>query len=252
MRALAVLILAPAFALGVAAGAVGLVGHSVEHPQKAESVLWSDRVFVSRSDLAHWLRARGATYDAWAQRHPSAASIFGDSAARPTASVSSRLASDKRKRHHDALVVGLIAGISLTFLLVIYASRERIRIAVASQRKRARASRPRLRHGAWNWTAQLAAIRGRLPRVHVHAPHMRVPTLSVSRAFRLQRPNFSPHPRLAPNALEALRRHPWLSFDVHAALHRPRVRRLLSRVVFYGLAFVCSLAIGASVAIYLQ
>jgi hypothetical protein len=36
----------------------------------AEGVVWADRVFVNRHELAVWLRSRGASYDEWVRNHP--------------------------------------------------------------------------------------------------------------------------------------------------------------------------------------
>ena len=40
---------------------------------KSSSIVWANRVFVTRAELARWLRARGASYARWAQRHPALA-----------------------------------------------------------------------------------------------------------------------------------------------------------------------------------
>jgi hypothetical protein len=37
------------------------------HPQ---AIVWAGRVFTNRQEFAGWLRARGASYRVWAQRHP--------------------------------------------------------------------------------------------------------------------------------------------------------------------------------------
>ena len=42
---------------------------------RATSVVWGDRVFGSRADLAHWLRSRGVSYDAWSKKHPVAGAV---------------------------------------------------------------------------------------------------------------------------------------------------------------------------------
>jgi hypothetical protein len=45
-----------------------------EPPRPAEvqlhSVVWADRVFMSRAELRRWLRARGERYTVWARKHP--------------------------------------------------------------------------------------------------------------------------------------------------------------------------------------
>lgn len=80
VRAFAVLVLAPAFAFGAAAGAVGIVGGVSTPVAKPTSLVWNARVFTSRADLAGWLRGRGVTYETWAKRHPAAARVLDDRA----------------------------------------------------------------------------------------------------------------------------------------------------------------------------
>lgn len=46
---------------------------SVPVTERAEGVVWANRVFVNRHALAVWLRSRGAQYDAWARNHPALA-----------------------------------------------------------------------------------------------------------------------------------------------------------------------------------
>jgi hypothetical protein len=51
---------------------VRVVGDPPPQPvQRATATVWGGRVFVSRSDLARWLRSRGAKYSVWSERHPS-------------------------------------------------------------------------------------------------------------------------------------------------------------------------------------
>jgi hypothetical protein len=35
-----------------------------------QAIVWNNRVFFDREQLAKWLRSRGASYDAWAANHP--------------------------------------------------------------------------------------------------------------------------------------------------------------------------------------
>jgi hypothetical protein len=39
----------------------------------ARSLVWGDRVFLTRDSLSRWLHERGAGYGTWAERHPRAA-----------------------------------------------------------------------------------------------------------------------------------------------------------------------------------
>ena len=118
MRALAVIVLAPAFALGAVAGAVGIVGGPTTLTQRPDSLVWAVRVFRSQQSFETWLRARGASYDTWAQRHPSAAVIFDPNDKRALAAAAP--AAPHRTKGHS-LLVGLVAGASLVLLFVLYA-----------------------------------------------------------------------------------------------------------------------------------
>src|SRR5207237_845947 len=128
-----------AFALGAVAGAAGLVGGAGPKTQSPNSLVWADRVFVNRHALAGWLEARGVAFEAWAQRHPAAVRAFGDRSDRTLAASSrSRLDehSRRRTRQRHALLAGLLAGLSLAILLVIYALRARIARYSSRLRKR--------------------------------------------------------------------------------------------------------------------
>lgn len=37
---------------------------------QAQAIVWNNRVFFDREELAKWLRSRGASYDVWAANHP--------------------------------------------------------------------------------------------------------------------------------------------------------------------------------------
>jgi hypothetical protein len=73
--------LAAAFALPLvlAFTLVRTATHVVGVPQtpanaQKTSIVWANRVFVTRRELARWLHARGASYARWAQKHPGLAS----------------------------------------------------------------------------------------------------------------------------------------------------------------------------------
>jgi hypothetical protein len=70
VRVLAVLLLAPALAAAIALGSDRLVPPVAESSFEPNSVVWGERVFTERRDLARWLRNRGRTYRVWAVRHP--------------------------------------------------------------------------------------------------------------------------------------------------------------------------------------
>jgi hypothetical protein len=71
VRILAALALPPLLALGIAFGAMRLVGDQSTSPRtRAPGIVWGKRTFVSRAELARWLESRGRSYQAWARRHP--------------------------------------------------------------------------------------------------------------------------------------------------------------------------------------
>jgi hypothetical protein len=45
----------------------------VRSDSTARSVVWANRVFLTRHSLSHWLHVRGVAYSVWAERHPLAA-----------------------------------------------------------------------------------------------------------------------------------------------------------------------------------
>jgi hypothetical protein len=56
------------FALAVSQLAGGPAKHPVSEP--AQAIVWNNRVFFDREELAKWLHSRGASYAAWAAHHP--------------------------------------------------------------------------------------------------------------------------------------------------------------------------------------
>ena len=73
VRPLVVLALAPILALGLALSAGSLVPDKpAPVTLKPQSLVWSNRVFTSRSAFASWLRRRDASYGLWVARHPTA------------------------------------------------------------------------------------------------------------------------------------------------------------------------------------
>lgn len=263
MRVLAVLVLAPAFALGAAAGAVGLVGGDNGPTQKADSLVWADRVFVTRHELAKWLEARGVDYVAWAQLHPAAASVFDNHGSRRmAASSSSRLEDESRRRARKdhALLAALLAGLALAALLAVNALRARIarysrshafrRPAWTAGRRRASA-RTHPRHPlVWIrirqvWPRIASRVMSLLP--ERRAPgQRRPPTVALAAGIH--------HPivRLPTTALTAARRHAPALNDPRDTLVWRRIRHVWPRIAFYVLSALLSVALGASVAIYLR
>jgi hypothetical protein len=74
VRPLAALVLPPLLTLGIAVGAVRIVG-GLDSPQThAQGIVWGKRTFVSRAELGRWINSRGGSYEAWVRRHPVRAS----------------------------------------------------------------------------------------------------------------------------------------------------------------------------------
>jgi hypothetical protein len=62
--------------LGISLYFLGKTLHDVQPVRSdasARSVVWANRVFLTREPLAHWLHVRGVGYRVWAERHPRAA-----------------------------------------------------------------------------------------------------------------------------------------------------------------------------------
>ncbi len=97
MRVIALLIIPCAVVVAVAFAAVRVVGDPPPQPvvQRPTATVWGGRVFVSRSDLARWLRSRGASYRAWSERHPSRPVARTQPAEPKSAPVTARRAGDQ-------------------------------------------------------------------------------------------------------------------------------------------------------------
>jgi hypothetical protein len=262
VRVLAVIVLAPAFALGAVAGAVGIVGEPVKQTQRPDSLVWAERVFPSRHSFETWLQARGASYATWAQRHSSAAVIFDGNDERQLAEASP--APTKSTKGHS-LLVALVAGASLVLLFALNGLRSR-RPRLTPRRAPRRAAktlvlpRPRLRvlakgASAWPSLATSAAAAMRLPSSFAATLHdgltarrsrQVLPTLAP------RTPGASAWPSFATSAAAAVRRQSALLATVHDGLTARRIRHLLPTIAFYAISVVLAVVIGASVAIYLQ
>ena len=223
MRALAVIVLAPAFALGAVAGAVGIVGGPVKQMQRPNSLVWAERVFPSKQSFEKWLRARGASYATWASRHPSAKVVFDGGDVRvlseaPTPQPAK--VSTHRKGSHSWLVA-LIAVGAIALLVALYARQSRLTRPASQSSSRRRAPTP-----------------GTLPRLRP-----RLPALAKG---------VSDWPVFATSATAALRRPASLVVAAHDGPALRRVRHLLPTIAFYAISIALAVVIGASVAIFLQ
>ena len=102
---------AVAFAFALAASQLtgGPAKPAVSAPARA--IVWNDRVFFDREQLAKWLHSRGASYDAWVAHHP-----------RPAVVIPKVKAAAKSRWHlpslHTVLVGAAAAGLVI-FLAVL-------------------------------------------------------------------------------------------------------------------------------------
>jgi hypothetical protein len=218
-------VLAPAFALGAVAGAVGIVGGPIKSTQRPDSLVWAERVFPTRPSFETWLRARGASYTKWALRHPSAAAVFESGSKRALAEgpPAQPVTKSTRRPWSHSWIAALIAGISIALLVALYALRSRLMRAAAAARS------------PWHRPAKPVAIpRPRMPAL----AKADWPLLATSATAALRRP--------------ALRRPSSLVAAAHAGLTAHRVRHVLPTVAFYAISVALAIVIGASVAIYLQ
>jgi hypothetical protein len=64
----------------VGAAVVGVLPRPVTSdrppPGKAGALVWGNGVFANKLELEAWLRIRGASYEAWARKHPSAVKLL--------------------------------------------------------------------------------------------------------------------------------------------------------------------------------
>jgi hypothetical protein len=238
VRALAALVLAPAFALGAVAGAAGIVGGKPAQVEQVEqrptSLIWANRVFVNKHDLAKWLEARGANYENWAVQHPAAAQHFEPTTETRVTAASSAPAQAQATQtdRSSSLVAGLIAGIALAALLALFAVRDRIRPLTRARTTRRRArpavARPQLR------------------------PLTNAGQLSDSIRRHSQGAFASVTPHLTALASSAGTRRARLLEDLRDPFVRRRIQHYLPRIAFYVISALCALVLGASVAIYFQ
>lgn len=76
MRLLFVPLAAAIFAFGLVTAATELIGDEPIATSQATGIVWADRVFPTKHDFEGWLKSRGASYEAWSARHPAAARAF--------------------------------------------------------------------------------------------------------------------------------------------------------------------------------
>jgi hypothetical protein len=224
MRALAILCVVPAFSLGLIAGVTHLVG-PLEPSAQQTNLVWSNRVFTTRSDFETWLASRGSNYELWSQRHPAAARHFDASA--------SAQDSKRQAQSSTALLIAIISCVVLLALLALPTLVRSARVLLEPPK-----TRLRLR-GPPSTILATAAKHGK-----VHVPH-------------------APASALIEGASRFDWREDWSRLSRRLRIHTARaayagnsnsyvLRRYLPKVAFYVVAVILSFAIGAWVAIYLQ
>jgi hypothetical protein len=77
----------------------------------ARAIVWNNRVFFDREQLAKWLHSRGASYDVWVKHHPQPT----QAAAAPKPASTSRL---HMPALHTLLVGGLAAGLVIVLAVL--------------------------------------------------------------------------------------------------------------------------------------
>jgi hypothetical protein len=241
MRPLVILFLVPGFSLGLVAGVTDLVGPLETGSAQQTNLVWSGRVFTTRSDFASWLVSRGSNYELWSQRHPAAAHHFDDASRRSLAASSSAQDSRRGLRSGTAL---LIAILSCSVLLAMLALPKLVRSARFLLEPPS--TRPRLRGPP---LAVVAAVTSRSPGGaraprRTHAPG-RPRSALLSEAIRFDW-------RKGWTTLGRLGRIAPGKVGLPAKANSRLVRHFLPRVLFYGAVVVLSFAIGAWIAIYLQ
>jgi hypothetical protein len=114
VRIVALLTVPCAVALVFALAASRLTGGPSNHPASApaQAIVWNNRIFFNREELAKWLHSRGASYDVWARHHP-----------RPTVvAPPAKKAPSKLSRHlpslHTVLVGAAAAGLVIVLALL--------------------------------------------------------------------------------------------------------------------------------------
>jgi len=232
MRALAILFLVPGFTLGLVAGATHLVGPVDTVSAQQTSLVWSNRIFPTRSDFETWLVSRGSSYELWSARHPAAALHFADPSRESTATGSSPQSSAPRVRSIKALLIaaGSFAGLLAMLALAMFVRSARFLLDPPSIRLRLRP--PPL-------TVATARAHGK-----TRAPPPPTSALIEGGVHVDWREGWS---RLCDFTLVTADR------AARAATFNSRVvRHYLPKVAFYAVAVILSFAIGAWLAVYLQ
>lgn len=74
----------------------------------AQGIVWHNRVFFNREQLAKWLRSRGASYDVWVAHHP-----------QPTDAIPAVKPASKSRLHLPTLHTVLVGGAAAVLVIVL-------------------------------------------------------------------------------------------------------------------------------------
>jgi hypothetical protein len=138
VRLLGALVLPSLLTLAIAFGAMRIVGGPPAPPRAAhaQGIVWGKRTFVSRAALGRWLRSRGRSYQAWAQRHPVKPPVAKSKA--------DRLAGDGSSPFDSPVVFGGIAVLAASGLAFLVRRRRRSAWRLTGLVRRPSLPRPRL------------------------------------------------------------------------------------------------------------
>jgi hypothetical protein len=105
-------------AFAVMTGAERVAGTSpVRSPVQPTSVVWANRIFATKADLARWLRSHGASYQTWASAHPALAAPQEGKPAQRVAD--SRSSSTKGEDPTHLIALGVAFGVALVLGLIL-------------------------------------------------------------------------------------------------------------------------------------
>jgi hypothetical protein len=233
MRALLILLIVPAFALGLAVGATRVVGQPTPPVVQPTGFIWADRVFVSGHDLDSWLKSRGSSYQQWAARHPGVAETFPLAAKRALVAPKQSAGGGSEPAWWNVLLTVLAVGSAVTLVLYLIDQR-----------------RPGIWRELAHETGSLGRIRPDRGSEPAHA-HMKLRLRLEDSRDAFHRGWGSVRPRLAHVGPEALKRGRAAASATRPMRRRIR-RRYLSQIVFYAAAVVLAFAIGAAISGYLN
>jgi hypothetical protein len=220
------------------------------------SIVWADRVYSNKRDLATWLRARGASYEAWAARHPAPAAVLDGRRARELTSAPSRSADSRQ----PVLAMGVVLASMLGLLALTVVLRERLpRVTLArSVRTAPRRAQPRVRDG----TAKPASLSVSKALAAEGSPSEWHES-SAGLARRVGWPSGGATIARLMDASQAVAHRARVGFErrftrsaagveYEMLLARGSLRRHASDIALYAASVLLAIVIGASLALYLN